>query len=141
MKTQTNEVANHDRKMRALELRKRGWSIRKISEELGYKAENGAWSIIKSALKTTIREAATEVVTIELERIDALVDANWDAAMDGDLQAAHVILKAMERRAKLLGLDAPVRKELTGKDGVDLFRKAYITVSPDDWDDDGNRDD
>jgi hypothetical protein len=38
-------------------------------------------------------------------------------AMRGDVKAIGAALRISERRAKLLGLDAPVRKECTGADG------------------------
>jgi len=67
------------------------------------------------ALKKTLQEPADEVRTLEVERLDSLLNGLW--------QRRHVpeitdrILRIMERRAKLLGLDAPTRTELTGKDG------------------------
>ena len=67
------------------------------------------------ALKKTLQEPADEVRTLEVERLDSLLNGLW--------QRRHVpeitdrILRIMERRAKLLGLDAPTRTEVTGKDG------------------------
>jgi hypothetical protein len=62
-------------------------------------------------------EEATEVTRMELERIDALFAAVWPAASAGDGPAVDRALAMMGRRAKLLGLDAPQKRELTGADG------------------------
>jgi len=45
------------------------------------------------------------VLQLELERLDAMQAAIWDDAMNGHLGAIDRVLKIMERRAKLLGLD------------------------------------
>jgi hypothetical protein len=140
MRSQTKRVQSHDRKLDALALRKAGLTYQAIADAIGV-TKNAAWKLVGVALKETIQEPADELRTLELERLDALSEVLWPMAMAGDLHAHDRYIRLMERRAKLLGLDAPVRKELTGKDGVDLFQKAYITVSPDDWDDDSNRDD
>lgn len=44
---------------------------------------------------------------LELDRLDALTKTLWTAASDGDLMAVDRILKIQQRRAALLGLDAP----------------------------------
>jgi hypothetical protein len=40
-----------------------------------------------------------------------------DESLDGAEKAARVVLRIMERRSRLMGLDAPVRAELTGEGG------------------------
>ena len=46
---------------------------------------------------------------MELERLSALDAAHWDKAMQGNGEATDRVLRIMERRAKLLGLDAPIK--------------------------------
>jgi hypothetical protein len=46
-----------------------------------------------------------------------LLKAMWSKAMKGDVARVDRCLRIMERRAKLLGLDAPSKQEHTGKDG------------------------
>ena len=62
---------------------------------------------------------ADEWTRLELERLNRLTNALWNNALDGKLAAVDRILKVMERRAKLLGLDAPVKQDLTS-DGESL---------------------
>jgi hypothetical protein len=45
----------------------------------------------------------------EAERLDELESAIWPNAMAGNLDAIDRCLAIMERRARLLGLDAPTR--------------------------------
>jgi transposase len=42
--------------------------------------------------------------------------------------------KCIEQRCKILGLNAPAKKEITGADGEPLI-KGYVGFSPDDWED------
>lgn len=58
-------------------------------------------------------------VALELQRLDRAAVAIWPDVLDGKLQAIDRLLKIMERRAKLLGLDGPI--QIAGKDGKDLL--------------------
>ena len=65
-----------------------------------------------------LAERAEQVRHLELARLDALGAALWPKVLDGELAACAVYLKAMERRAKLLGLDDRV----PGSEGLELSR-------------------
>jgi len=54
-----------------------------------------------------------ELITAEVRRCDRLLNAVWNEAMDGKLTSIDRALKIMERRARLLGLDAPMRQDVT----------------------------
>jgi len=58
------------------------------------------------------------MLQVELERLDALTLAYMAGALSGNEKHAHLALKIMERRAKLLGLDAPSKQEITGAGGA-----------------------
>jgi hypothetical protein len=68
-------------------------------------------------LRDQIADDAGAVRTLELERIDRMLLGIWTRAAQGDYSAIDRVLKLMKRRADLMGLDAPTRTELTGKDG------------------------
>ena len=64
-------------------------------------------------------EKAEFLISMECARLDRLYRANWEAAISGgDLPAVDRILKIMERRSKLLGLDAPNKIAQTNIDGT-----------------------
>ncbi|UCE08150.1 MAG: hypothetical protein JSW07_09045, partial [bacterium] len=56
-------------------------------------------------MRNDLAEDGREVQQIELARLDDLFNAIWGKAMDGKLPECDRILKIMERREKLLGLD------------------------------------
>ena len=114
MKSQTNRVNAHERKLRALEMRKARASYREIGAALGV-SSTAAWKMVNRALIETVQDPADEVRKLELESLDRLESRLWADATD----LAHVdrILKIKEYRAKLLGLYAPVRTEQSGPGG------------------------
>ena len=114
MRGKTKTIKAHDRMLHALELRKRGLSYRQIAAQTGYKSAQAAHKAVMTALQRTTQEPADEVRKLELERLDALLFGVWEAAINGDDKAVNNALRIMERRAKLLGLDAPVKNEVAG---------------------------
>ena len=55
---------------------------------------------------------APEARDAELDRLERLQRSWWLPALSGDERAARVVLSVMDRRAKLLGLDAPIKSEI-----------------------------
>lgn len=108
-KTSKRMLEAIEQQMKALELRKAGKSFPAIAAALGYKGPAGAYRAVMSAIKRTMQEPADEVRKMELERLDALWEKTWKWAIELDEpKAVDRALKLMERRAKYLGLDAPV---------------------------------
>lgn len=102
------------RRLEALDLRKAGLSYRMIAERLGVVHET-ARSDVLAALKQLSEHQNTETAeyrNLELERLDRLQLAIWKQAIDGNLGAIDRLLKISERRARLMGLDAPVKQEI-----------------------------
>jgi hypothetical protein len=62
---------------------------------------------------------------LEMDRLDILQRTYWGPAVNGNLRAADYVLRVIDKRAKLLGLDAPmkVQAEVVTYDGTDLDRE------------------
>lgn len=102
------------REQECLRLRLDGLSHREIAAELGI-APSTAYKRVHHALEDVNArnaEEAENLRTLEMLRLDELQNALWERAVDGDDKAIGRILTIMERRAKLLGLDAPARREV-----------------------------
>lgn len=104
-----NESTLAEQRRKALELRKAGAGYEDISRKLGLAGPGSAYKIVQTALKNTYREPADDVRKLELERLDRLTLALWTRSKNGDEIAIDRVLKIMDRRAKLLGLDAPTK--------------------------------
>lgn len=88
-----------------LEARTQGHSWREAAKIAGYRSVSGAYEAAQDAIADIPREAADEARAIEMQRIDEVVRANWRNMQMGDPDAGNLILRAIDRRAKLLGLD------------------------------------
>lgn len=88
---------------------------------LGYSSRGAATKDFKRALEERRDEQSAEASVYRQEaneRLDALLEAHWEAATSGeDPKSAELVLKLMDRQAKLNGLDMPVKAELSGPDG------------------------
>lgn len=119
-----------ERQQEALELRMRGMSQRAIGDAMGISQQAVAYHLKNALLEyqKDIEKNAAKIRAIELSRLERLQAAVWQPALDGNLEAVDKAIKVMDRRAKLVGLDAPKKTELTGKDGGPL---AVASISVD----------
>lgn len=109
--------------IRAVQLRMSGLTFNEISNALGYQNPGSAHRVVQRALDRWGWNTVDEYRKIELQRLDMMTVRLWPQAMgrsakveDGvvvdpgvppDLDAMSQLLRIMERRARLLGLDAP----------------------------------
>jgi hypothetical protein len=143
--------ATAERDAAAAHLRGRGYTYAKIAQELGLSGRQVAYEAVQRALKAIVKEAASEALAIELDRLDAeLVRLEeLERAARAVMTARHIVVsngrviihpetgepmeddgpvlnaidrlvrieaardRAGERRAKLLGLNAPTQADIT----------------------------
>ena len=120
-KTQARAIAFKDKQAKALELRRQGYLLREIADALELDSPATACNVIKKALHEVIREPAEEVIQLELDRLDSMFVAAYSRAANQELpfnkEAVETCLRVMERRAKLLGIDKPVKVANTDPTG------------------------
>jgi hypothetical protein len=101
-----------ERRAKAIALRLAGLDYPVIAQRLGYSSRQAAAKDVERALATNLAEvgrSADELREIELMRLDRLQAAAWQKAVTngGDLRAIDTVLRIIDRRCKLLGLDGP----------------------------------
>ena len=109
-----------DKENAVLELRRSGETWERIALAVGYANASGAQKAYARVVTRVQRESVDEIRDLELDRLDRIQRAYWKPAIvDLDKRAAEVVLKVMDRRAKLLGLEAPtkVQAEVVNYDG------------------------
>ncbi len=116
-KTSARRLAANAKQQQALELRKAGATYETIAQSLGYSSPSGAYQAIESAMKRTLQEPADDLRRLEIERLNAMLLSIWPSVRQGNYGAIDRALRIMERTAKLLGLDAPAKQEISGADG------------------------
>jgi len=112
----TRAAETQERRRRALTLRRDGLSYDAIARKMGVSV-SVAHAYVHDAIRDIPAPEAEATRTIELERLDRLQAGLWARATKGDPKAVGAVLRVMDRRAKLLGLDAPQKTEITGPDG------------------------
>jgi hypothetical protein len=102
-----NKAQKTERIQRAFELRKAGKTLRQIGEMLGYSHEMARKDIqgVITSLQQDSKDVAQELMILELARLDDMQFSVWPEARKGDRKSIETVLKIMERRAKILGLD------------------------------------
>lgn len=86
-----------------------GWTTREIAVAQSMTPQ-AVRTVLKDALaeiQAEQRELATEVLQLELQRLDLLLKVHMPKALEGDLDSFDRVIRIMDRRAKYLGLDAP----------------------------------
>ena len=93
------------RRVRAVELKTSGYTYAQVADELGYTSRGTAYNIVTKALRDQTAEAVTGLRELENARLDALQVALWDAAMTGEIGAVVAVVKVVQARVHLNGLE------------------------------------
>ena len=115
-------IAHRQRGQKAIALRMAGATIKQIADQLGYANESGAYKSIMRELETTAQsmgESTEAVRQLELKRLDQMQFPLWPSVIAGDQSAIGTALRIQERRASLLGLDAP--KQIEARVRIDVM--------------------
>ena len=102
-------VIQAEKQHQALQMVKAGYTLVEIAKKLGYAGKQGASELIKAALAQLVRVPAEEVRQLQLARLDLWLTKLEKKINKGDIKAIQTALRIEERRARLLGLDAPVK--------------------------------
>jgi hypothetical protein len=121
-----------EKERQVLKYRKGGLTFDQIAEKMGYSHPSGAHAAFKRALERTRDDAlASEGRELHRARLETALTAIWDRVLSGDLRAIAMMLRILERDAKLYGLDMPVKTEVevTNYDGNLLRQRTREIVS------------
>lgn len=104
-----------ERRSKAVQMRIAGADWESIATTVGYASRGAACTDVTRALEAATAEMTRDVDTLrtlELSRLDKLQASFWVQALRGDTDAARTVLGIIDRRCKLLGLNAPERHEV-----------------------------
>ncbi len=113
-KAHVNTAPNFEKRVRALELRIKGWTYREIAAEIGVSHQT-AYTWIEQEMERVITPPAKHLVKMELLRYDKLLrrlQEDLDAGGDPG-RLGPTILRVSKARRELLGLDQPIRVDAT----------------------------
>lgn len=109
-----------------LAMRKSGISYREIGEELGVSASYACAEVRRALIENPL-ENTNDYRLLELERLDSMQQKVESAIRHGDIypdKGYKLLLDIGDRRAKLLGLNAPERLEIASQgEPIDMLRE------------------
>ena len=140
--SRVRSVAARVRGQQAIKLRMAGATLDDIAKQLDFKSTAGAYKSVMRELKATAQdmgEGIEAVRQLELKRLDQMLFPLWSQVLAGDVAATTTALRIQERRAALLGLDAPkqiearVRVDVLSwnqaiRDFLDVYREFHSTA-------------
>lgn len=110
------------RQAEAMHFRVKGLSYEKIGEQMGITMQ-AAHKLVQHGLSATRIQLAEDVESVrevELQRLDLAIAVVMEHLEAKDVTATAHLVKLQERRAKLLGLDAPDKYEHAGPGGTPM---------------------
>lgn len=115
-------IVAEENRAKAVEFRKMGMSYEAIGKQLGISGQAAHQAVLKAMKGVKVRQDkdANIIKLVEYENLDRLQLAAWPGAMKGNHLLIDKVLKIMERRAKMMGLDAPEKHANTDSQGKDL---------------------
>jgi len=128
-----------EKERKVLEYRRGGLTFDLIAERLGYASASGAHKAYLSACNRIVYEDVVEVRKSEMDRLDIAQAAIWGDLtdtqnIDANTRARLVLalIKIMERRARLLGLDMPTKAQVEvsiyDRDTIDDEVKRLVAI-------------
>lgn len=119
-KTKPSTLKGKRNALQAMELRLQGETFESIAKKMGYANKSAAFKAVMrevDSLQAQCTATAEQVVRMELEDLDKLRKGLEPKIKKGDPQAITAALRIKEHRAKLLGLFAPAKAEVSGPGG------------------------
>lgn len=123
--TSVKGLAIQERRAKALQLRRMGQTYQQLADTLREMhpelpetyGKQRAMEDVQAMLDTVTVEAVNDYLQEDLATLLAMQRRYFTAAMNGDVKAGSIMLRILERRARYLGLDSPIKHQLTGADG------------------------
>ena len=106
-----------ERRLQAFQLRKAGNTYEAIGEALGV-SKVAAYKLVRRVVESLDSQSQAEAKVyraLQLARLEEALKAIWPRAMAGELKAVDRVIKILEREAKLLCLDQPIKIDVTDR--------------------------
>ena len=116
-KSAPSTLIRNEKAWQCFELRKAGATWQQIADRGIYADKATAYNAVMRLIEATQTEVGEDLRTVMNARFDAALLAIWPRVQQGELEAIDRMLKIEAQRAKLYGIEAPTRTEITGADG------------------------
>lgn len=115
----------------AMRYRALGWDWERIAEKCGYGTPQAAYTAVRARMKAGVQEAAEDLIEAEKTHLNLLQKRAWKLIRATDYRAVaqgiSLALRVSQRRAKLLGLDAPTKLALVDEEAGRIAKETGLT--------------
>lgn len=115
-----------ERRMRVVMLRNAGVTFTDIARQLKISATQ-ARKDLSAGLRDILADTAEDMIARQRSVTLDVQKANYKKMLEGDIDAGRLILSALEREAKLFGLDAPTRVNV-GVSDIEFAEKTAALI-------------
>ena len=117
---------------KALDLRTIGLSYQQIADKLGVSKSAAHRAVVKSLedIQEETKELAKLNKTLDLQRLELIIREAMKLSLKGDLQAMDRVMKAIDRRARIYGFEAPQKIAQTTPEGEEVQQGVVVVPSP-----------
>jgi hypothetical protein len=123
------ELERRQKAEKALELRTAGVTYQKIADSVGYGSASAAKTAIDGLLKKQEFEAARDVVLLDLQRLDEYqMRCTERLRTAGDLGQIDRLMRVMEMRYRILGVNEETTAELQQHFGLNVTNKGVMVI-------------
>lgn len=126
--TSARKVQALEREEQILQLRIGGARYQQIADRLGIVPSTVGRALQRGMARWQAQadDLASELIWLQLERLDRLLLGIWPEAVKGNVAAIDRVLKIEERRAKLMGLDLAANLNIEHSGAADVtFKVEY----------------
>ncbi len=110
-----------------------GATLQEIADHLGYNSRQAVWKATTSLLERQEREAAAEWRAFQLARLERLLLAVWQHALDGDDRAGQQALRIVQEIGRVTSVSGPRSIETSGSPPATESLSALANMSEAEW--------
>lgn len=107
-----NRLETTELRREVWDLRIQGMSVADIAIKLGRSLRAVYYDLEQTTRLIDATQWLESETAVDLARLDKLFHTFWSGALQGDRDDALLCLKVLERKSKMLGLDAPKRVDI-----------------------------
>ena len=131
-KTAGQRISAAEKRKTSVQLREAGLTFKEIANQVGVSTARAHQYVEQELdqLNQKASESAETLRRLEAERLDRATTGIWAHVKRGDYKAIDRLIKIMERRARLFGLDGPTKVATTDQEGNDAPARVVLVPAP-----------
>ncbi len=110
-----------------------GATLQQVADRLGYKSRQAAWKATTSLLERQEQAVSEQWRAFHLARLERLLLAVWQDALDGDDRASQQALRIVQEIGRTTGASRPMRVEASHPRPAIEPRRVFGGMSDAEW--------